>query len=965
MHRLLARISILILAGAFSLGPCAAAGPPRAPGGATSTQYVLSYQVADARPCRIEVSADPRFVPLIYAVDPELFPGADRDAGSAPGRRWFVIGKRDVARAADQRYYSRAMQASTTHYYRIGGCSVSAASGDGVSCSTRGCTGSFTTMNVPWGNTFPEVLPSDGSSHWQFPTGFPTDRSRAYIDPLTGVKVSLITRFSGEGGAEADWLGASSSHPAMGPNGTGRLCSYVQVDNGAGPGYHCMFYTAGGDAPLYWIAKDGSGRANFIGFGHVGDGTDANGIPYSGFVISLATNIWSATDGNTFYYSDTKNRIIRVTYTGNDSFAGQNASISKNARMVVLNPAAQGKDLTSLLHNFDASFDPVAFPKCGVSDVESHYLLGVCSAGQNAASWLWVVDLNSNSIVAAFASFTNLQSRWCGVHGLAALGNYPVLEYSSSPLRGYSVRLKKSVGATETSFAISGQPVGTPFLKKVEPGDYFQFASGEIVKVVGSNAESSAWTVARAQDRDCHQQTHAAGETLSAICSYMQGANQWNAMTPEFKVCSGVWTGATDRWWDFVHDPHGRDASNTYLKYDIYSGGHEVSRAPDLPALKTGYLNVAPDLPGSGVTEIWKTGDLWARLNTDPDFAIIDRPRFGKWWNYSIPWHQSHANYDQPQAPPNEHNWAFDIRPFLGGHATVTKAAGADYLYRYEVGEGYPFHASIPYFGIQKSNGPLYEPLIDVSAPGALLQDTKADNGKFCIAKDAGECRHESAAGDIYLNSAITPTGCGNTCIENASPLADGILQLGTVAPSSAHRLGTFPGWSGHDVPVYGAERSRILIRGLLGPYLGVSVYANTHPLPDGSLAFFEVPWLWRGQNNDMTENTVVAATIPPQPMDDGIDRTDYEEVRVVIENRPGATHARVKYGFEENGPRKSFFCTQRKETCYLPNRYLRLNSTQSARAGVPQRILFYQVEYLNARSSVVAAGPVVAVAVP
>jgi hypothetical protein len=964
MHRwVFAGIPVFVVAGAVGLCHYATAATSRAPGGATSTQYVLAYKVTDARLCRIEVSVNPSFTPLVYAVDPKLFPGSDTDGPATPGSRLFVVGRRDVSRASDHRYYSRALQANTTHYYRITGCAVSAASGTRVSCSASGCTGTFTTMNVPWGNTYPEVLPNDGNGHWLFPTGFPTDRSHTYIDPLTGVKVSLVTRYSGLSGAQSDWLGSTSNHPGMGPNGTGRLCSYVLVNNGAGPGYHCMFFTAGGNAPLYWIANDGSGHVNFIGFGHVAAGTDTNGVSYSTFVVSLASNIWSATDGNTFYYSDANNQIVKVSYASNDSFAGQNASISDHASMLVLNSATQGKALTTLLHNFDASFDPATFPHCAASDVESHYILGNCGAGQNAAAWLWAFDLNSNSLVAAVASYTNLQSRWCGVHGQAALGNYPVLEYSSAVLKGYTVTLDNNVDTTDTTFTISGQPSGTPFLKNVEAGDYFQFASGEIVKVVSSNAASTSWTVARAQDRDCHQQAHAAGETLTALCTYMQGPNQWNVMSPEFTACSGVWTGATDRWWDFVHDPHGTDPSNTYFKYDAYSGGHEVSRAPDLPAVKAGYVTIS-GYGGSGLMDIWNQGDLLERINTDPDIALIDHPHFGSWWNYSIPWHQSHTNYDQPQAPPSERAWTFDIRPFLGGSATVTKVSGATYIYQYTVGEGYPFSAAMPYFAIQKTTGPLFQPLIDISAPGSLLQDTTADNRKFCIAKHAGECWPASAAGSIYLNSSITPTGCGNTCIENASPLADGILQLGTVAPPAANQLGSFKGWYGHAVPVYGAARSRILIRGLLGPYLGVSIYANSHPLSDGSLAFFEVPWLWKGVQDDMTENTVVAATIPPQPTEDGVDRTNHENIVIAIGKPSGATRARVKYGFEENGERTSFFCTQRKETCYFSS-HLPLNSTPTLRIGVPQRVLFYQIEYLNSKNGIVATDPVVAVAVP
>jgi hypothetical protein len=118
----------------------------------------------------------------------------------------------------------------------------------------------------------------------------------------------------------------------------------------------------------------------------------------------------------------------------------------------------------------------------------------------------------------------------------------------------------------------------------------------------------------------------------------------------------------------------------------------------------------------------------------------------------------------------------------------------------------------------------------------------------------------------------------------------------------------------------------------------------------------------------------VYLAQIPPQPPADGIDRTNYENVSVNIgAGSGGATHARVKYGYEENEPTRGtawppaihFYCTQYQGTCYSSNQDFSLNSQPALPIGVPQRVLFYQVEYLNASNQVVASDPMMMVAIP
>ena len=86
----------------------------------------------------------------------------------------------------------------------------------------------------------------------------------------------------------------------------------------------------------------------------------------------------------------------------------------------------------------------------------------------------------------------------------------------------------------------------------------------------------------------------------------------------------------------------------------------------------------------------------------------------------------------------------------------------------------------------------------------------------------------------------------------------------------------------------------------------------------------------------------------------------------------------------EENEPTKSltwpptihFYCTQYRGQCYYQSgnfsntsltnaTSLPLSSTQTLQIGVPQRVLFYQVEYLNGSNQVVATDPMQVVGIP
>src|ERR1035438_8172217 len=112
--------------------------------GTTNTQAVLTYSAPDTGPCTVKVSQQSSLTPPVHDVDSNLFPGSDQDprpeAITNQPSRVFVVGKRVTERASDGKNYSRALEAYAKHYYKI-------------TCGSVLMTGTFTTANIPIGNT--------------------------------------------------------------------------------------------------------------------------------------------------------------------------------------------------------------------------------------------------------------------------------------------------------------------------------------------------------------------------------------------------------------------------------------------------------------------------------------------------------------------------------------------------------------------------------------------------------------------------------------------------------------------------------------------------------------------------------------------------------------------------------------------------------------------------------------------
>lgn len=255
--------------------------------------------------------------------------------------------------------------------------------------------------------------------------------------------------------------------------------------------------------------------------------------------------------------------------------------------------------------------------------------------------------------------------------------------------------------------------------------------------------------------------------------------------------------------------------------------------------------------------------------------------------------------------------------------------------------------------------------LLDIRGTGSALALSSSGNYQFCIVHVAGECYTGSTVGEVYANFPSLPTYSCKTsesgvvtlfdwCIANAMALAHGFNQYGLKA---GNRIGT----ESNGKPVYGMEYSRKLGTGLfmwprqsgglgiLGPRDGQWLYHE-----DGKADPYTPSTTENANGADLSE--VYLLKVPPQPPNDGIDRTNYLNVTVTIGAGPsGAGSAKVRYGYEENEsphgttwpPVIHYYCTQYQGECDTACT-TGLSANHSYEVGVPQRVLYYQREYYS-----------------
>ena len=168
---------------------------------ATRQQGIVVFSVADPAHCTVTVYSDAAFTLKMDDTNSALFAGSEscnRAANIIDGSRvTAVLGLRNSAPALDGKMHSRSLAVSTPYWVKITDTL------NGVSATT-----SFTTSNIPWGDTHPEPPPFHpaGFGNWGYPDLDWTDAgaNKWYIDPLAGLPFRRIPRDEIGGGGVYD-----------------------------------------------------------------------------------------------------------------------------------------------------------------------------------------------------------------------------------------------------------------------------------------------------------------------------------------------------------------------------------------------------------------------------------------------------------------------------------------------------------------------------------------------------------------------------------------------------------------------------------------------------------------------------------------------------------------------------------------------------------------------------------------
>jgi len=875
--------------------------------GGSSTQAVLSYTAPSTSSCQVEVSENAGYTPLVHDVDPGLFAGANSDQRSgnvtAGTSRTLVVGKRSAEVAGNGKTYSRALQANTTHYFRI-------------TCGSSVSTGSFVTGNIPLGMTYIDLPP----------TTIPTiDTSAPVVDPQTGALTKVAAPATNHGNLSQAYMGAS---------GYARMCSNDVV--GPDNGYLCAFYAADGGVAVGYYYVPSTGEMRYIGSYWIPwtPDWDMTGIAYP--QPGVVTYYTFANRAGTPVF-------IKGTYTGNYTAVSPGSPISMTWTPVTL----QGTDALSTLKLLNPNVSsPTA---CNLLSTEDHYGLIDCRSGyqDSYAYAIGVIDLNTGNAIAARPMMSAYPMRFCGEHNYHFLApGIPVVELQSHQLNGgsagpngvgggpYLVTLAAAINATTTTINVIGEPVAPnpgDLAMTAQVGDLILINNTELVKI-DTKVSSTQWIVERGWGGYYTASAHSAGETGEMECGGLASAN----------------TAPSTPYWTFLSDPLGQ---NLIINRDWPIGGHDDAGAN--LHLTEGYL-----FTQGPILNILQLGPQQS-LTSHPNFAGSDPYTDG---NAAA----AHPSYNQINNP----NWFVDARAFDGGNSfSQTHVHVSGQLYKYT------FANFLPNMGIHPKILPTLsftggQQLTDISGPGSLIADDTSMPNTSCVANKAGECRPNSAAGDVYANipnlqnlycyggDGPNPT-VQDWCVTDSPPMGETIMQLGIV-PNRAGLWGTDPS------SMLGIGWSRTLSRGF-GPVRGMTTVAKT--TPDGQYLFFN-------QVVNGAFGPLLMLKMLPFEQQDTVDRTTFIPVTVTIPANAQAAGAVVQFGYSEFGSPGQGYCTTRREACVAvsstldatnpfkfqtSDSYSALPCTSGCQIIIPlapQHVAYYQVLYLDSSHNVIAVGP-------
>jgi hypothetical protein len=428
-------------------------------------------------------------------------------------------------------------------------------------------------------------------------------------------------------------------------------------------------------------------------------------------------------------------------------------------------------------------------------------------------------------------------------------------------------------------------------------------------------------------------------------------ANGWQAsMMPVFSCTNGV------LWFD------GTGNYNSADSYMLSANHSEIGAGPT-----PGHYTTVAGSPDGVHYGIRYDKSFSAMLNSAPDYFLDSSGRFAG-VNYANTSIEQYPSFRQMNAPPGERRWFVDFN-----HASPSYGSG----FEFKAGIGtvtyslVPGTASVYKFTRIASNQTNVKivPLIgwagryllrDTSGPSSTVSDMTP--WAMCYVYSAGECYAGSNAGEAY--TVVPQADLSGSCIS-------GWYTQTAPCVMAPHPLGFFVNQIDASRPQPGDVFWRHLTMAFSGPGRQYE-FGNMTLTPDGKWGLVQGYWL------DGVRNEILAVKIPPFPQYDDRNRADFVKLTVSVPPGPGGS-ARIRFGYAENGPESSFFCTTRREACVTdqaatPFAFLQsdalspLNCTNGCSIDIPGisgRIVYYRVERLDPSGNLIASGMVETAVIP
>ncbi len=735
---------------------------------------------------------------------------------------------------------------------------------------------------------------------------------------------------------------ATSHEFEMPASGAWDFCSPGKVADAAGKeGFLCRVNTAA-NYPTLWFVAPSDGESRFLGVISIPYNLDTRGKAVDGNEGScFGGTAIGRDDPNEIYCVARSNAspsqgllIFRGYYkpegrAGCNQPAGYRAIASGEACHIewemITRPSA-GTALLDKAKAFNPAFEPERYPYTGLFSSQGGALGFYAWAGQDGMAWSIWLDAKTFDVLSMQNYHSTAPCRFCAVHSFLPMGDD----------RYNAVVVKDFVGGTETNAGPYEVNVAAPLdvgdfrVCPADIGERFQKAGATGVRCVtltlsGDPCDSSPSAWERANRPACSWQPGAiALQPIEEGDEAIDGAERFLFVK---KLSATQWV--VMRNFQVLHGPTLKEKSSTAI---AHRAGWKLRMACGA-ATDSGYAWVrfagTEMLRDNGLSRA-EHGDVSSLGNVMSAYdATTDR--FGRFfWNSPIPervgtpadsrsyggrtfggiqvteapvfrdYIQTHPSWRQVAAPENERRWYLDGHPFAnqsGGVYTLwPQQAKLISGSLYELGT-LPAPLVRKFLPVAAWSG--RNLLEEISGPGSKLTGEAKDSWKFCVADFEGECVAGSRPGAVYLNvPALTLDGrCGNSFFFNR-PCFTSLVN------------------SGIGISQYGAEQedgistSGRFLTAHLQRYNATWTYSNAAALPDGSWALIGGSWL------EGARNELLLVRLPPYPSKDAVDRGQYVPVKIVVPPVSGATHARVRFGYSENGPADRYRCTSRQEAC-------------------------------------------------